>query len=139
MKRRQFIKRSTVGITGAAGLAGPSVNAADRHNHRRGPEPLAHDHTVLWKATDPLHEIGYCPALARLTGGRLIGCMLHAGTDVEKQREWTVKVHTSDDRGRTWTHRVDVSMIDCWVSPNRLATPATLLGKPAVAPGDWPQ
>ena len=103
-----------VGITGAAALAGLSANAAERNNRPRRSEPLANDYTVLWKTSDPMHEIGYCPALARLPGGRLIGCMLHAGNDLEKQREWTVKVHTSDDRGRAWTHRVDVPMIDCF-------------------------
>ena len=114
MDRRDFFSLSTMGIIGTTGLAGPSPDAADRADRTRPYEPLAGDYSVLWKASDPMHEIGYCPALARLPGGRLIGCMLHAGNDVKKQREWTVKVHTSDDRGRAWTHRVDVPMIDCF-------------------------
>jgi len=114
MDRRNFFRQSMVGITATTALAGQSADAADRAVGNRRCEPLANDYAVLWKASDPMHEIGYCPALARLPSGRLIGCMLHAGTDARKQREWTVKVHTSDDRGRTWTHRVDVSMIDCF-------------------------
>jgi hypothetical protein len=103
-----------VGIAGTTTVGGHSVDAADQAEGIRRCEPLANEYTVLWKASDPMHEIGYCPALARLPGGRLIGCMLHAGSDAEKQREWAVKVYTSDDRGRAWTHRVDVPMIDCF-------------------------
>ena len=114
MDRRDFIRNSITGAAGAMAFCGQSADAADRTNDGRRCEPLANDYTVLWKASDPMHEIGYCPALARLAGGRLIGCMLHAGTNLDKQREWTVKVHTSDDRGQTWTHRVDVPMIDCF-------------------------
>ena len=76
--------------------------------------PLANDYTVLWKATDPMREIGYCPALARLGDGRLIGCMLHAGPKSGDDRTWTVKVSVSDDQGKTWQHRTDVAMIDCF-------------------------
>jgi hypothetical protein len=114
MDRRDFFTVSTAGIMGTTAGAGHTADATEQAE-RAGPyEPLAADYSVLWKASDPLHEIGYCPALARLPSGRLIGCMLHAGSDVERQREWTVKVHTSDDRGRTWTHRIDVPMIDCF-------------------------
>ena len=115
MDRRKFFRRSTAGIAGAAVLVDHQAIAADSTEcSLRCGRPLAGDFTVLWKATDPMHEIGYCPALARLPSGRLIGCMLHAGTDAEKQREWTVKIHTSDDRGGTWSHRADVAMIDCF-------------------------
>jgi hypothetical protein len=96
-----------------AGAAAPTAAGRVRQASR-GREPLANEYTVLWRTADPTHEIGYCPALARLPNGRLIGCMLHAGTEVDKQREWTVKVYTSDDRGRSWTHRTDVPMIDCF-------------------------
>lgn len=75
-------------------------------------EPLANDYSVLWKTSNPEEEIGYCPALTRLSDGRLIGCLLHAGPKVGKERSWTVKIHTSDDGGQSWVHRQDVSMID---------------------------
>ncbi len=77
-------------------------------------EALANDYSVLWKTPDPKNEIGYCPALARLPEGRLIGCMLHAGPKSGKKRPWTVKIHTSDNGGESWIHRSDVSMIDCF-------------------------
>jgi hypothetical protein len=108
MDRRAFLQQSAVGAAAA-----PVLGAA-RSGHAQRREPLANEYTVLWKASDPMNEIGYCPALARLSNGRLIGCMLHAGPGSAKQRDWTVKVHTSDDRGRTWIHRMDVAMIDCF-------------------------
>ena len=115
MDRRNFIRRSIAGTAGAAALAGPAALAATGPKCGRRIEPLAADYTVLWKATDPMQEIGYCPTLARLSTGRIVACMLHAGTDHDAQRQWIVKIHTSDDRGRSWTHRADVPMIDCFV------------------------
>lgn len=117
MDRRNFFKQPVSGVARATpASATPAVGGAGEAPMRRIQrcEPLTDDYTVLWKASDPMHEIGYCPALARLPEGRLIGCMLHARVDSRRQREWTVEVHTSDNRGRTWTHRVDVRMIDCF-------------------------
>ena len=108
MDRRVFLQQSLVGAAAA-----PTEGAIEKRQPQRR-QPLANKYTVLWQASDPANEIGYCPALARLPTGRLIGCMLHAGTKSDKQREWTVKVHTSDDRGHTWAHRTDVAMIDCF-------------------------
>ncbi len=108
MDRRTFLAQS---VAGAAAM--PTAENAFGTRPRRN-EPLANEFTVLWQAMDPLHEIGYCPALARLPSGRLVACMLHAGVESKRQREWTVKVFTSDNRGRTWIHRKDVSMIDCF-------------------------
>lgn len=114
MDRRHFLLSSATIAAGAtaASAAPPTAESSQRPIRRR--EPLTSDYGVLWKASDPMNEIGYCPALAGLPTRRLIGCMLHAGPMAEKQREWTVKVHTSDDRGRDWTHRADVAMIDCF-------------------------
>ena len=105
MNRRDFVTQSLGMGAGAAVATAAPATAAGREPPGRRRQALANDYTVLWRASDPMHEIGYCPALARLPGGRLIGCMLHAGTDLAKQREWTVKVHTSDDRGRTCASR----------------------------------
>ena len=117
MDRRKFLGRSLVAMSGPAALsAAPAPAAAgsttDAGCYARRCKPLAGDYTVLWKTSDPMNEIGYCPALARLPDGRLIGNILHAGKTVDGKRPWTVKIHTSDDRGRTWVHRKDVSMID---------------------------
>ena len=93
MDRRSFLQQSTV-----CAAAVPAIGVAKGQASRRH-EALANDFTVLWKASDPMHEIGYCPALARLPSGRLLACMLHAGTNGNKQRQWTVNAYTSDDRG----------------------------------------
>lgn len=120
MNRRHFVRRSLLGVTGTVTTAAtvPPAPAAEADtNGLPGPRPirpLANEFSVLWKAGDPAREIGYCPALARLRDGRLIGCMLHAGPKSEDDRPWTVKVHTSDDGGGSWRHRVDVDMIDCF-------------------------
>ena len=114
MDRRRFLGRSLAGVASATAAIEASLFGDERADDNRRLRSLAPEYTVLWRAADPMNEIGYCPALARLSTGRLIGCMLHAGTDTEKQREWMVKVHTSDDRGRTWAHRIDVPMIDCF-------------------------
>ncbi len=120
MKRRQFVTRSALGVAATTATAFPSVVRGAEDRASSGPrriEPLTTDYTVLWKTSNPAEEIGYCPALARLPGdGRLIGCMLHAGPKSRsaKPREWTVKIHTSDDHGVTWRHRKDVAMIDCF-------------------------
>lgn len=74
--------------------------------------PLAQEYTVLWRVTDPLRQIAYCPALARLPDGRLVGTMLLVEHEGPAERRWTVKVFTSDDSGGTWTHRKDMAMVD---------------------------
>jgi len=74
--------------------------------------PLAGDYTVLWQATDPSRQIGYCPVLARLPNGRLIGNMLVADKGEAAEDPWTVKVFSSDDGGETWVHRKDMAMVD---------------------------
>jgi hypothetical protein len=43
-----------------------------------------------------MHEIGYCPALARLPDGRLIGCMLHGGNMVIDGDDLHVLMRTAD-------------------------------------------
>jgi len=72
--------------------------------------PLTHNDTVLWRASDPMQQIAYCPSLTSLPNGRLIGSMLAA--DKREEQRWTIKVFTSDDRGRTWSHRKDMAMVD---------------------------
>ena len=114
MQRRKFINRTLLGAGGAAATSQQSLHSQEPASATRRTEALANDYTVLWKTDNPQHEIGYCPALAKLPEGRLVGCMLHAGPKSGKERPWTVKIHTSDDRGNTWKHRHDVSMIDCF-------------------------
>ena len=113
MKRRNFVSNSLIG-----GIAATTATAQDQPTPASPKKicPLANDYTVVWRTADPAHEIGYCPALARLPDGRLIASLLHAGpkSAEEQDRPWTVKAYTSDDGGATWQHRVDVPMIDCF-------------------------
>ena len=95
MNRREFVSKTVIGAAVTTAL--PSVAHGAENSGRI--EPLANEYSVLWKTENPREEIAYCPALARLSDGRLIGCMLHAGPKVGEERPWTVKIHTSDDGG----------------------------------------
>lgn len=79
--------------------------------HRTG-KPLANDYVTLWRATDPTLQIGYCPSLAVLPTGRLMGTLLVKDRRPEADEEWLVRGYTSDDRGATWVHRTDIPMVD---------------------------
>ncbi len=74
--------------------------------------PLGGESVTVWRASDPIHEIGYCPALAVLPNGRLVGVMLVHDSRPGTRWEWTVKAYTSDDGGETWIHRKDLPMVD---------------------------
>jgi len=81
-------------------------------------EPLADDFVVVCESPDPQRVSCYSPGLGRAPSGRLIATTdwgssdpdLLPGARREKKqigRVWQGKVFTSDDRGRTWEHRVD--------------------------------
>jgi len=73
---------------------------------------LANDYVTLWRATDPSRQIGYCPSLAVLPTGRLLGTLLVKDSRPEAKEEWLVRGCTSDDSGATWVHRTDIPMVD---------------------------
>jgi len=86
---------------------------AEKNTTSRGVgAPLAADYVTLWQAVDPVKQIGYCPALARLPSGRLVAVLLVFDQRDEAEHEWLVKAYTSDDGGATWTHRKDLPMVD---------------------------
>jgi hypothetical protein len=87
---------------------------------------LAPDYVTLFESPDPQRIFGYSPGIARLDGGRLVattGGRLIATIDVggpgaaelrgPKYHDtthdsfWQGRVYTSDDGGRTWSHRAD--------------------------------
>ncbi|MEW6359529.1 MAG: sialidase family protein [Planctomycetota bacterium] len=74
--------------------------------------PLAQDYTVFWRVPDPMQEIAYCPALARLPNGRLIGNILLSDRRDPTHKTNITKVFSSDDRGKTWVHRKDMAMVN---------------------------
>jgi len=73
---------------------------------------LADDYVTVWRAVDPVNQIGYCPALAILSSGRLVGTLLVKDSRPVAEAEWLVRAYTSDDRGETWRHRTDIPMVD---------------------------
>ena len=104
MERRNSPQQA-MGITDSESHRGQ--NASNRPIH-----PLAQEYSVLWNAKDPSRQVGYCPALLRAPSGRLVGNMLVCDKRPAVEHQWLVKVHTSDDRGNSWTHRADFPMVD---------------------------
>jgi hypothetical protein len=85
----------------------------------QGPvRPLANDYVTVIESPDPESVYCYTPGLARLPSGRLVATMDLGGPGAAKHvgkvegpggRSLLLrgKVFTSDDRGKTWTHRTD--------------------------------
>ncbi len=78
--------------------------------------PLAQEFVTVYESPDPGGAYCYTPGLARLDDGRLVATMDLGGPGVVKmpgtkhingRYGFQGKVFTSDDHGRTWTHRVD--------------------------------
>ncbi|OPZ31038.1 MAG: hypothetical protein BWZ02_00426 [Lentisphaerae bacterium ADurb.BinA184] len=80
--------------------------------------PLADDFTALYSSPDPERLFAYSPGIVRLDGGRLVATLDLGGPGAaglagpkygrgEMGWSWQGKVFTSDDGGRTWTHRAD--------------------------------
>jgi len=77
---------------------------------------LADDYVTVYTSPDPERVYAYTPGLACLPSGRLVATMDQGGPGVpdlpgvkgwrgEGTGAWQGLVHTSDDRGRTWTRR----------------------------------
>ncbi len=73
--------------------------------------PLAQDHITVWESPNPARIFGYTPGICRLPSGRLV--LTHDVSSARKPlppenkpfREG--RILTSDDGGRTWTHRAN--------------------------------
>ena len=72
----------------------------------QGIQPLAPSYVVVYESPDPAHIYCYTPGIARLKSGRLVATMDCGGSGLKKG-DSPGKVFTSDDGGRTWTHRAD--------------------------------
>jgi len=116
MNRRDFLTSVAVG---AAAMQARGVAIADTIKRRELPRnrPLANEFTVVYQSPDPATIYAYSPGLARLQDGRLVATMDQGGAGVEKlpgarrgKWVWRGRIFTSDDRGRTWTHRSDTPM-----------------------------
>ena len=86
----------------------------------QGPiRPLANDYVVIYESPSPESVYCYTPGLERLSSGRLAATFDLGGKGVAELRKTLPpipggekratfgRVYTSDDHGRTWTHRVD--------------------------------
>jgi len=72
--------------------------------------PLAQEHVVVYESPDPANIYCYTPGITRLDSGRLVATMDRGGRGVKKC-DPAGKVFTSDDCGRTWTHRTSFPFV----------------------------
>jgi hypothetical protein len=82
-----------------------------------GVRPISEDFVKVYESPDPAKIYAYSPGIACLPSGRLIATLDISGPGmddipgpkaiIEWGRVWQGKVFTSDDKGDTWTHRVD--------------------------------
>lgn len=75
---------------------------------------LAQDYVTLWESPDPKHLYGYTPGICRLDSGRLVAT--HEVSSArkpygpDKKAFHESRILTSDDGGRTWTHRANFDL-----------------------------
>lgn len=75
---------------------------------------LAQDHVAIWESPDPARLYGYTPGICRLASGRLV--VTHEISSARKpyppdNKPFSeARILTSDDGGRTWTHRANFRM-----------------------------
>jgi hypothetical protein len=81
---------------------------------------LADDFTVIYESPDPESVYAYTPGIVRLSTGRLVVSMDQGGkglanipgmTKTPEGKFLRGKVYTSDDHGKTWTHRADTPLL----------------------------
>ena len=111
MRRRHFLQTVVAG----SALAGAATESA------AGPPPLlANDHTVIYESPEPKSVYAYTPGITRLPNGRLVVSMDQGGKglselpDIKKDaagRPLRGRIYTSDDHGRTWTHRAETPLL----------------------------
>ena len=113
MQRRSFLQSM---FAGSALAAAPVAGAASAGQA----VPLAGGEAVtVYESPDPKCVYAYSPGIARLSSGRLVATMDQGGKGVAElpgirrtgKKLWRGRILTSDDRGRTWTHRSDMPVI----------------------------
>ena len=76
--------------------------------------PLAQEHVAIWTSPDPERIYGYTPGICRLASGRLVVTheISSAGKAVppENKAFHESRILTSDDSGKTWTHRANFDL-----------------------------
>jgi hypothetical protein len=111
MNRRGF-------LGGAGAFASAAAPGAQSPRPATPIRPLANDFVAVYESPDASTVYAYSPGIATLPGGRLIATMDQGGPGVAKlpgaqrgKEIWRGKIYTSDDHGRTWTHRSDMPML----------------------------
>jgi hypothetical protein len=80
--------------------------------------PLADAFVTVFASPDPQRVFAYSPGIVRLEGGRLVATIDLGGPGLKewpgvkwarpgRGDDWQGRVYTSDDGGRSWTHRAD--------------------------------
>ena len=114
----QTVGASSVAAAGQAGAEDGAPKSAAAPGETRA-IPIAASETVVYESPDPKNVYAYSPGLVLLPTGRLVATMDQGGPGVKDLpgyrvspdgKRWTGKIFTSDDRGRTWTHRSDMPL-----------------------------
>ncbi|MEA1951800.1 MAG: sialidase family protein [Planctomycetota bacterium] len=118
MKLNVLKRNGCIGFVVAAALSA-SVAVAAEHEGKKElsawkVKPLAQDFVKIYESPSPKDVYCYSPGLARCPNGRLVATMDIGGRGVSKlpglkrgKTLWRGKVFTSDDHGKTWTHRTN--------------------------------
>ena len=124
MMTRVSRRADHVWFLAAAGMAAAVVPITQAEDPSRGSkgtpmwkvQPLAQEFVKVYESPSPKTVYCYSPGIARCPNGRLIVTMDRGGRGLKKLpgvREepkgvfWRGKAFTSDDGGKTWTHRTD--------------------------------
>ena len=92
-------------------------NYDDKESNMVRVRPLADDFVKIFESPDPQNVYCYSPGITRCPSGRLVATMDVGGPGVSKLpgqepgNPKRGKVFTSDNHGKTWTHRVDSPMV----------------------------
>lgn len=111
-------RTGSVGFVVAAALGASIALAAEPGGKKDAfmwkVKPLAQDFVKIFESPSPKTVYCYSPGLARCPSGRLVATMDMGGRGVGKlpgvkrgKILWRGKVFTSDDHGKTWTHRTN--------------------------------
>ncbi len=112
MQRRAFLH------TMAAGAALTGAVEKQKDMPVKSLPVLANDYVTVYESPEPDRIYAYTPGLAVLPGGRLVATMDQGGPGMKDPevprspggKRITGKIFTSDDHGRTWTHRADMPL-----------------------------
>ncbi|MCL5271164.1 MAG: glycoside hydrolase [bacterium] len=115
MRRRTFLQ----GVTAGAALTGAAHAETQNETAMKALPILANPFVIVYESPDPKRVYAYSPGLAILPGGRLVATMDQggpgtAGSQVAQSPDGKPligKIFTSDDHGRTWTHRADTPLM----------------------------